>query len=90
MFTNGWPPQKNGAVSLTRVLGGGQNSSADCGRKLHNRKEPRWIEVILAGFIDHPQLTMLLRVSIRNDLIELPALEGCFISPITQTQNQIS
>jgi hypothetical protein len=75
---------ENGAASFKRLLGGGENPSADCGRKLHKGKETRRIEIILPGFVDHPELTMLFGVSIGNDLVELPTLERYLVAAVAQ------
>jgi hypothetical protein len=43
------------------------------------------IEIVLPGLIDNTKLPVFLRVWIRNDLIELAALQGGFIAPIPET-----
>ncbi len=73
------PPLKAGPVSFKRLLGGGENPPANGARKLNECEQRGGIEVILTGLIDHTELAMPGRIPIRNDLIDLAALQGHFI-----------
>jgi len=61
------------------LLGGGENAPANSARKLNECEEGGRIEVILTGLIDHTELAMPRRIPIRNDLIDLAALQGHLI-----------
>jgi len=90
MFTNGWPPQRDGAVSFTRVLGGGENPTPDARREFDNSKETGRVEVILTRLIDHPKLPKLRGLAIGNHLIELPTLERSLVASIPQAKHQLT
>jgi hypothetical protein len=80
----------SGAGSFRRLLGSGENAPTERARELDERKERRWIEVILTGLIDHPQLAMLLGLSIRNDLINLAALQGYLVTLVAETESELA
>jgi hypothetical protein len=69
------------------MLGGGENPSAECGWKLHNGKETRRVEIVLAGLINYTELPKLCGVSIGKDLVELPALERHLVAAVAQAKN---
>ena len=78
-----------GAASVRRVLGGGENATPNSGREFDNGKEARRIEIIFTRLVDDAKLTELLRFPIRNNLIQLPALERGLVAPVPQAQNEL-
>jgi hypothetical protein len=65
-----------------RLLGGGKNAPADSGRELNECEETGGVEIVLSRLVNDTELPVFLSVSIRNDLIELAALQGGLIAPI--------
>jgi len=72
-------------ISWMRLLGGGENPPTESGWQLNESEEMCGIEIVLPGLVDNTKLPVFLRVWIRNDLIELAALQGGFIAPIPET-----
>jgi len=62
------------------LLGSGENAATKSAWKLNECEEGRRIEVILTGLIYHTELAVLLRIPIRNDLIDFAALQGHLIA----------
>ena len=73
-----------------RLLGGGENPPAEIGRELNECEETCGIEIIVSRLVNNTKLPVFLRVVIRNDLIELAALQGSLIAPIPETQHELS
>ncbi len=71
------------------MLGGGENPTPNGGRKLNNGKEACRVEIVLAGLIDDAKLTMLLRISIRQNLVELAAFERGLIPPVPEAEHEL-
>ena len=83
-------PQRPGAASFRRLLGGGENRFADGAWKLDEREELRGIEIILTRLVDDSDLSVLGGILIGKDLIHLPPLQGGFIPLVTQTESELT
>ncbi len=56
--------------------------------KKDSRKTDRWIEVILTLLIDYTDFIVSLSPFIRQGLINLPLLQGCFVPLIVNADNK--
>jgi hypothetical protein len=73
-----------------RLLGGGENPPTESGRELNKCEETCGIEIVLTRLVNNTKLPVFLGVWIRNNLIELAALQGSLIAPIPETQDELS
>ena len=71
------------------MLDGSQDGSADWLRKLNRRKEGLWVKVVLARLVDDPNLAMLRRFGVRENLIDLPALERYLVAVVSQADRKL-
>jgi hypothetical protein len=71
------------------VLDGSQDGSADWLRKLNRREEALRVKVVLARLVDYPNLAMLRRLGIGEDLIDLPALERYLVAVVSQADRKL-
>lgn len=77
-------------VGCMHGLDGGENPPANSWRELNEGEETRGVEIVLSRFVNHAELPVSLGVSIRNDLIELAALQGGHTAPILETQDELA
>jgi hypothetical protein len=72
-----------------RWLDGGQDAPTQRAGEFQGRKERRGIEIVLPGLIDDPKLAMRRGVSIWQDLVDFPPLQGHFITLVAKAQNEL-
>ena len=76
------------AVCSNRLLDGGCHSSAKWLWKVNWCEERRGVQVVLAGLVNDPDLTMLGGLPVSQYLVEFTTLEGYLVPLIVQTDDE--
>jgi hypothetical protein len=58
-------------------------------RQVNGREKLLGIQVVFAGFINHPELLVLGSVCIRKDLVDFSALQRGLVAVVSETDHEL-
>ena len=70
-------------------LNGSQYRPANGLGKLNGRKKSLRVEIVVARFVDDPDLPVFCRIKVRENLIDLSALQGNFIAFVVEANDEL-
>lgn len=79
-----WP-----RVRVAALLNGSQYRPANGLGKLNGRKKSLRVEVVLARFVDDPNLPVFCRISVRENPIDLSPFQGNFVAFIFEADDEL-